>query len=389
MLRWSHRLFLITKHLSGSLESRYCTVATTSSSWAPTLRVLDEPLKYTPTPLAGRKFLPGSRKPNFPRYLSPPNNNFPVVLKPEDPVKAQRFAVRDWAQICREAADKILPNAGAILFRGLPLQGPNDFDTLIGGMGHPVTEYKGGAGYRKQLSQNVFTASDEPPQFTIDLHTEMSYLKSLYPKKLAFFCVQPPEDLNGGDLPIAHLDGMLDALDPVVLDKLLKKGVRYYRHMGDKSVSKYMTWQKIFHTEDKDVVERFCREQGFEFTWHEDKSITYHYTLPVTIDHPVTGKSIWFNQVVGHHSSCYYDHPDFMGERLEPTKYPLNTSYGDGEEFTEEDISNLRIAHWKKAVGFHWQHGDVLLLDNFQAMHGRVGTETPQTQRKILASLFN
>ncbi|XP_077995139.1 dapdiamide synthesis protein DdaC-like [Glandiceps talaboti] len=78
-----------------------------------------------------------------------------------------------------------------------------------------------------------------------------------------------------------------------------------------------------------------------------------------------------------------------MDERLEPTKYPLHSCYGDGEEFTDEEISNVRIAQWKKAVGFHWQHGDVLLLDNFQAMHGRVGTETPQTQRKILASLFN
>ncbi|XP_077977842.1 dapdiamide synthesis protein DdaC-like [Glandiceps talaboti] len=73
---------------------------------------------------------------------------------------------------------------------------------------------------------------------------------------------------------------------------------------------------------------------------------------------------------------------------MEPTKYPLHTSYGDGEEFTDEEMSRMRIEQWNRAVGFRWQPGDVLVLDNLQTMHGRIGTKTEHSQRKILASML-
>ncbi|XP_077977514.1 dapdiamide synthesis protein DdaC-like [Glandiceps talaboti] len=344
------------------------------------------PLKYVPPALAGKPFFPGAQEPNFPTYLSPPRQNFPLVLSPDNP--ANEFSIEDWAVPCREQLDSLLHNVGAILFRGLPLYTAMDFNTFIVNMGYPSLSYQGGAALRDKVASDVMTASDEPLELSMDLHTEMSYLPH-WPSKVVFFCVQPPEENNGGETPIAKFDGVLEELDPKLLEKLKRKGVRYYRNIGDRSDNKYVSWQHTFHTNDRKEVERFCREQGYEVTWNDDNSITLYVTLPATINHPTTGEELWFNQITSSHSSYYKVHPAFMNEEKEPTKYPLHTSYGDGEEFTDNEISHMRILQWNKAVGFQWQTSDVLVVDNLTTAHGRIGATFDYSQRKILASLLD
>ncbi|XP_077977516.1 uncharacterized protein LOC144433080 [Glandiceps talaboti] len=362
-----------------------CRAIATTPYLCQALKVRTAPLRYVPSTLAGRPYFPGAHDSKLPTYLSQPKPNFPLVLSPENP--ENELSIADWSMLCKEQTDSLLHNVGALLFQGLPLCTVEDFSTFIVKMGYQSLRHKGGTRRKDKVSDEVMTARDKPLKFTIDLHTEMSNL-SYWPSKVVFFCVQPPGENTGGETPIAKFDGILEELDPKLLKKLNRKGVRYYINIRDKSDSTYMSWQNIFLTEDRKEVESFCREQGYEFTWNDDNSITYHYALSPTINHPTTGEVLWFNQITSHHASIFYAHPEYMNAEREPTKYPLHTSYGDGEEFTDDEISHMRILQWNKAVGFHWQKSDVLVVDNLTTAHGRIGAMFDHSQREVIASML-
>ncbi|XP_077864986.1 dapdiamide synthesis protein DdaC-like [Saccoglossus kowalevskii] len=391
MLRHSLKMYrsLVTSAVPKSVERQFINnfriLARASYSTNPRFVVNDSIPTYTPSRLAGRPYLPGSNTPNFPEFLGKPSTAFPLVLTPEE--SDSKVEIDDWAMASRKEMDNSLENAGAILFRGLPLTCADDFSKFVDHLGFQSLKYRGGAGRRHQVADYVMTASNEPREFTIDLHTEMSNL-GYWPSKLLFFCERAPEPNNGGETPFAKMDSVLKNLDPALLEKLQRKGVRYYRNLCDKSVSSYQSWQHIMMTSDRKEVEAFCVEQGYEFIWQDDNSLTYFYTLPATIKHPKTGKELWFNQISSHHASYFFVHPEYLHESRDLMKYPFHTSFGDGEEFSEEEMSCIRIAQWKEAVGFHWQEGDVVVLDNLTTAHARIGTIN-ESKRKILASLLD
>jgi alpha-ketoglutarate-dependent taurine dioxygenase len=53
-------------------------------------------------------------------------------------------------------------------------------------------------------------------------------------------------------------------------------------------------------------------------------------------------------------------------------------------------ISYLRRLAWEHAVGFEWEPGDLLVLDNWVAMHGRLGFEEAYAgERQMYIALAN
>ena len=70
---------------------------------------------------------------------------------------------------------------------------------------------------------------------------------------------------------------------------------------------------------------------------------------------------------------------------MDPDDWPFNCCYGDGEQFEEDVLDHIRSTLWKNAVAVSLQKGDVVILDNFLAMHSRMKFEGP---RKIVVQLF-
>lgn len=66
--------------------------------------------------------------------------------------------------------------------RNLPLQNMDDFRSFIHGLGFKFFEH-GVTGYRTPLGSHVYTASDDPPEVTMEPHNECSY-SPLVPRKV-------------------------------------------------------------------------------------------------------------------------------------------------------------------------------------------------------------
>ncbi|MFD0392360.1 TauD/TfdA family dioxygenase [Streptomyces nogalater] len=68
----------------------------------------------------------------------------------------------------------------------------------------------------------------------------------------------------------------------------------------------------------------------------------------------------------------------FTEERL-----PRHAYYGDGTPIPDEVIEEIRAVYRELAVSFPWRRGDVMLLDNMLACHGR---EPYQGDREVLVA---
>ncbi|XP_070569219.1 dapdiamide synthesis protein DdaC-like isoform X1 [Ptychodera flava] len=334
--------------------------------------------------LAGRRWLPGALRPGskFPDYIASPGDNFPALYSVKLSATSST-SISDFAKDAREIIERELHIHGALLFRGLPLQSGDDFSKFMQGMGYTLTEYEGGFAVRNEVFQDVLTASDDSPEYTIEPHSEMSYLEH-YPAKIFFFCDVPPLPDHGGESVITDGRKILPKLDPGLVDKVRRVGVRYCRHHPTAKPGAYLPWQQVFFTEDKADVDKYMNEHGRAYRWEPDGALTYWYNLPAFITHPKTGQEVWFNHLNGHHASYLKDHPLWVDVNIPDEKYPIHTYYGDGSDVEEEVLQHIREVLWEESVGFQMQRGDVIALDNVLALHARLGFKG---NRRLLASL--
>lgn len=342
---------------------------------------LDPP--QTPVQIAKRPFLAGSDHPAMPTMLSqPPSETFPLHLQPASHASQADMSLAAWALDVKSWVESKLHECGAILVRGLPIATAEDLSVFTAHLGYGVMSYEGGTAIRHDVSANVMTASNEPPEVSMEPHNEMAYAR-VYPSKILFFCETAPSE--GGETPIADVRQGEKHLDSAFREKIVQTGIRYMRYLPCRSDSTYTAWQDAFFTEDKQVVEAFCREHRYDFEWDDDDNLTYSYVLPPTVMHPKTGEEIWFNHLAPHHASYFSGHPDFIHSGIDPHRYPFHCQFGDGTEFSPEEIAQCSRATWLSAVPVSWQRGDMLILDNVLAQHGRMSFVG---DRRLLVTLF-
>ena len=262
-----------------------------------------------------------------------------------------------------------LRTAGALLFRGFPMLGMPDFARFARDFaGRDLLSYVAGASPRTQLGGGVYTSTEYPGDFTLPLHNELSYTFE-WPDYLFFYCVRPA--LTGGETPLADSREILKRLDPKIVERFKTRGLRYERLLEDGREDRY-SWQAAFETKDCDFVENYCRKGNVEFRWNEDGSLSLSEVRPATAVHPKTGHEVWFNQADGFHPSVFGD--KFYREYLsDPGKHRLrlNVRFADGSEIELDDLKHIRGVIKDLASATPWQEGDILVVDNMLACHGR------------------
>ncbi|MET7643280.1 TauD/TfdA family dioxygenase [Streptomyces sp. NPDC005426] len=274
-----------------------------------------------------------------------------------------------------------LTRHGAVLLRGFST-GPDQLrgvDDAVRAFSGPPLEYAEQSSPRTALQGNIYTSTDYPPDEEIFLHNENSYQAS-WPGVLFFTCVEPP--LTQGATPLADIGEIYRSIDPAVRTEFEERGwmvVRNYRPRFG------VDWRVSFGTEDREEIARLCESRALRWSWEDGDVLRTEGVRRAVHQHPVTGESVWFNHITFFHNSTLP--PDVREGLLAlfgDAGLPTNSYYGDGGTIPDEVIAHLRDCYRKASRRFDWERGDVLLVDNMRAAHGREPFTGP---RKIAVAM--
>lgn len=299
----------------------------------------------------------------------------PLVIQP----KSEPVNIAAWAASNREFVETQLVRHGGILFRDFEITTPVAFEQVCRAVSPELLEYNERSSPRSQVSPNVYTSTDYPPDQSIFLHNENSYQRT-FPQKIFFYCLTPAE--TGGETPIADCRKVFQRLSPKVRERFIEKKWMYVRNFGD---GFGLPWQTVFQTESPEVVERECLRKGIKAEWKDEERLRVSTVLPAAVKHPRSGELSWFNHATFFHVTTL-DRllREVLLEEFAEEDLPTNTYYGDGSRIEPAVLEELREAYRQETVAFPWQAGDVMLLDNMLTAHGR----GPYTgQRKVLVTM--
>ncbi|ASG24400.1 alpha-ketoglutarate-dependent taurine dioxygenase [Nitrospirillum viridazoti] len=295
--------------------------------------------------------------------LGNPDAPLPLLVTPA----VQGTAWRDVFTDIKRVVAQILPTVGGLVFRGLDIQGDAPFRAFVEAFGRPLLDYDFGSTPRSVVERGVYTSTEYPAHQSIPLHNEQSYTLQ-WPGTIWFHCVTASE--TGGATPIADSRAIYRALDPDVRQRFAHRRLMYVRNYGN---GLDLPWQRAFNTDDPAAVERFCRANAIEWEWKEDGELRTRQSCQAVARHPVTGEMVWFNQAHLFHVSGL---PHAVRDTLlavveDEMDLPRHVFHADGGPIAEADLAHIRGVLDACTVSFPWQAGDVMMLDNMLAAHGR------------------
>lgn len=297
---------------------------------------------------------------------------FLKVIQPESGEEASLEKLFSWFSAHHPLRG--LDQDGALLIRGFPIDEPSKFARVLEEVGFRRTRYIAGNNPRNAVMENVYLSTTYPPEWSISLHSEMSHLES-YPRYISLYC-KTPAQTGTGLTPLASNAEILSRMKsdaPTLLEKLRKHGVSYVQRMKKQGTAFGFgrPWQEVFETDSEKAVEKFCEANGIPYRWEGDELIVTHTRGP-TVKHPVSGDEMWFNQgEQWHHSSLSPEVQKFLASKIGLDKVPHHACFGNGEEFTSEDLATIRKIYDSCSHRFQWNAGDVLIIDNIRLAHGR------------------
>lgn len=318
----------------------------------------------------------------------------PLVIEPSDPGIPLKEALGLIASNREELEKKLLTNGG-LLFRNFPISNEDGFADFIktidtGGF----VDYIGGDSPRNKIKEGIYTSTEAPPSIKIPLHNELSFVKN-YPKKIYFFCQIAPS--CKGETTIADARKVHDSIDEEVKKRFVANGLKYvscYYHksglmeMLNKWQRSHKSWIDVFETELSAEVEEKCRTNDFEYKWNQNQWLQISQKRPAVMKHPVTQENVWFNQ-----AHLYDFNPKllgwwrYLGAKLFYIRKHMRLHevyFSDGSTIPRADLYHILETLEANTIYFPWQKGDLLMLDNVLAMHGRA---TFTGKRRILAAM--
>jgi alpha-ketoglutarate-dependent taurine dioxygenase len=304
-----------------------------------------------------------------------PDTSLPLLIEPVlsglDPVA--------WATHHREFIESSLLKHGGILFRHFDITTADQFRRFMETIAGELLSYNERSSPRTQVSDHVYTSTDYPADHSIFLHNENSYQRT-WPMKIFFFCETRAE--IGGETPIADCRRVYARLSASLREQFIVRNWMYVRNFGD---GFGLPWQTVFQTSDRRVVEEHCEENGIEVTWKDGDRLRLRAVRQAVYKHPRTGENVWFNHATFFHVTTMEPAVrDMLLAEVIEDDLPTNSFYGDGTPIEPDVLAELRESYRAETVVFPWQRGDVLLLDNMLAAHGRM----PYTgTRKILVGM--
>lgn len=307
-----------------------------------------------------------------------------VTTGPGRPATAELPPFLDLATACtwlvehRAELRAELDRAGALYLRGLPVRTAAEFGLVRDVLLTERAQYKEKATPRSTVGDDVFSSTDLPPAQRIRLHNENSYTLT-FPGILLFCCLIAPDE--GGATPVADCRRVLSGLPAELAERFRRCGWALHRSYGE-HIS--LDWRTAFGTDQQADVERYCDDNRISYVWRGDDLRTVQRRA-ATIHHPRTGDEVWFNHVAFWNAwSLDPDIRDVLVDELGADGLPFGTTFGDGTPLTAEEVGQLDEAYRAATVRETWRSGDLMIVDNILAAHGR---EAFRGDRRIVVAM--
>lgn len=284
---------------------------------------------------------------------------------------------------------------GGLLFRNFPIQNEDHFAAVIKNLKTgKFIDYIGGDSPRKKIKEGIYTSTEAPPSVKIPLHNELSFVKH-HPTHIYFYCETPP--VEKGETIIGDARRIYQSIDHQVKKSFIEKKIRYsscYFHKSElmNFINKWQpchkSWIDVFETASKQEVEKKCLENEFAFKWNQHDWLQISQVRPAVMAHPQTGEMVWFNQ-----AHLFDFNPRLLGwwryvgaKALYFRKHTRlhEVFFADHTRIPRDALYHILETLDANTIAFPWQKGDVMVLDNILAMHGRA---TFTGKRRVLAAM--
>jgi len=305
-------------------------------------------------------------------------------LKPDSPLPllieaaSQKTNLNSWARANHKLVERRLLKHGGILFRGFDIS-VADFADLIESLFGALLDYSYRSTPRTLVSGKIYTSTEYPAHQSIPLHNENAYARD-WPMKIGFLSLQCAD--SGGETPIADSRRVYQHIPPEIRERFTRRGLMYVRNYGS---GFDLSWQDVFQTTSKSDVENYCRGAGIDFEWLAEDRLRTRQICQAVAKHPRTGEMVWFNQAqLFHVSRLPAEVSDALLSIFDEDELPRNVLYGDGTSIESGDLDRICEVYEREKIVFRWDEGDVLLLDNMLAAHGR---NAFKGQRKVVVGM--
>ena len=238
-----------------------------------------------------------------------------------------------------------------------------------------LMNYTSGTDDRTVFRNSFLNVSVTSSDLFIPFHNELCYAEP-FPRVLSFICIKP--SLKGGQTPISNCISTWNDLNSDSKKKFKEYGVRYIRNLRSEELDgedihdpDKKTWQKMFETDDKSQVERLCKDEyDYDFEWRDNDVLRICYRKPAFVEFD-DGVVSFANGITGLHGSYFDTGYDNHYENVEFKDRPHHCLWGNGDEFSNEEIDDIYGSFNGSAVSFDWKEGDILVIDNMKWAHSR------------------
>ena len=303
----------------------------------------------------------------------------PPLLLVESGVDAAR-----WAAEHREAIRAFVAEHGSLLVRGLGLRDAAAAEAVFRQLGDLLTETEAFAS-RGRYAQGVYTASKWPPNQQMCMHHELSYALAV-PRLMLFACVVPPA--AGGATPVADAAAVLEALPPDLVERFERQGWLLVRNYNDDIGASFAD---AFGTDDRNAIESYCRAHDIRFEWQDGGggggggALRTWQRRRAIVPHPLTRRRCWFNQIAFLSEwTMVPELREYLVDVYGADRLPFNTAFGNGGPIGADVVQVINEVYEAHTVREPWQAGDLLVVDNVRAAHGREAFEGP---REVVVAL--
>lgn len=292
-------------------------------------------------------------------------DNFPSIIVNDGSITSLDQA-RSWIGENLKILKKELSCSGALLFRGFPVTDAASYDSFFSAFEYKNFTYKESLSnaVRINYTDQVFSANEAPKHVEISLHNEMAQTP-IFPNIISLFCEKTAD--SGGATVLCRSDVVyqkIAAAEPQLTAKLAEVGIRYTTIIpsGDNLDSAQgRGWQSTLSVETKDQAEEKLNSLGYRWEWQSDESLLAQTKVLPAIKSLDNGRQVFFNQIIAAYQG-------WAGVKENPSK---GLCFGDGSNIPKHYLDTLCAIAEETAYDLMWQNGDVAVVDNHIAMHGR------------------